>query len=215
MANAAQPGSVPTFYQPLLENDRRLGDLTRQGRDEAMSQSIGGSSLEGLGGSTSLEPAQVLDQHFVSTVAYTRDSAGKASFFASLFRAEAKNKQVGVIQEAKSFTVVRVGDQDVEMGVAVRLRVEASSFASDVQVSIPNIAAEAQLNLSRAEMEISVRGYSAPLGDLLPVPTAVDVTSYAAYLDAFSAIQARIFSSEGQAHFFPVALGLHLGDGPS
>ncbi|WP_417724501.1 hypothetical protein [Salipiger sp.] len=211
----AEPGSVPTTYEPLLENDRRTSDLTRRAREAAQSGPMAGlldDSLEGMPGAGGGDGPLVLDQHFISTVAYTRDVSGKTSFFSALFKGDATHKQVGVIQEAKSFTVVKVDGRDVEMGVAVRMQVEASSFGSNVQVSIPNIAAESQLNLSRAEMEISVRGYAAPLGDLLPVPSAVNVTSYGEYLDAFNAIQKRIFSKEGQADFSPVALGLHKAE---
>ena len=155
-------------------------------------------------------PQMVLNQHFVSTVAFTRDASGKPSFFSALFKADAKAKQVGVVQEAKVFAVVKGEDGgDVEMGVAVRLKVEASSFSSDVQVSIANIAAEAQLSLSRAEMEISVRGFGGPLGDLLPAPKAVDLTSYSEYLEAFRKIQAHVFSETNRTAYSPVVLGQH------
>lgn len=114
------------------------------------------------------------------------------------------------MQEAKSFAVVETENgPDIEMGVAVRLQVEASSFSSYVQVSIPNIAAEAQLGLSRAEMEISVRGFSMPLGDLLPAPKAVDLTSYTEYVEAFGKVQAFVFSQANRQYLSPVLLGVH------
>ncbi|MBV2358975.1 hypothetical protein KUH32_04240 [Thalassococcus sp. CAU 1522] len=211
--------SLPSPYEPLLDTDPRMPDLTRQGMVKLRldvppmfyAGTVPGEEMAAASsGGDDTPPRAVLNRHLVSTVAYTRDASGKASFFSALFKAEAKATQVGVIQEAKTFAVVQTEDgRDVEMGIAVRLQVEASRFSSDVQVSIPNIAAEAQLGLSRAEMEISVRGFAGPLGNLLPVPKAVDLTSYADYIESFRRIQEHVFSDTGRDHYSPVALGLH------
>ncbi|EPX86967.1 hypothetical protein [Salipiger mucosus] len=211
--DAGPKASIPSRYEPILDNDPRLSEITRAGlRQLAPAGAPEGFAgiEEGMPGALGdPEAALVLNQHMVSTVAYTRDQSGKTSFFSSLFKADAKAQQVGVIQEAKTFAVVEHDGEEIEMGVAARVHVVASSFSADVQVTIPNIAAEAQLRASRAEMEISVRGFGAPLGELLPVPRAVDVTSYAEYLGAFAKIQRHIFSEAGRQNYAPVALGVH------
>lgn len=210
--------SVPSKYEPLLDGDPRLRSLDLQLSQEAVAAkpmfSIQEADVEDLPDWAEDEPAQAvtapkLNQHLISCTAFTRDAKGEASFFSALFKQEAKLKQVGVVQEAKAFTVREVNGVETEVGVAVRLQVEASEFSSDTHVSIPNIAAEAQLGMSRAQMEISVRGFAGPLGDLLPAPESVNLTSYAQYLEAFQKIQKHVFSKESQGEVTPVVLGQH------
>lgn len=211
---ASKPSlSQRSTYEPVMEADPRLSKIVPKVRFSKLSGLLDAEvslhSEETIGSETGLPPL-VLNQHFVNTVAYTRDIEGNTSFFSSLFKGDIKASQVGVVQEAKSFAVVETENgPDIEIGVAVRLQVEASRFSSNVQVSIPNIAAEAQLGLSRAEMEISVRGFSMPLGDLLPAPKAVDLTSYTEYVEAFGKVQAFVFSQANRQYLSPVLLGVH------
>lgn len=219
MTNLAKPKaskSQRSTYEPVLEADPRLSRIVPKVSLSLLSGLVTAEmsmDAEESLREESTAPPVVLNQHFVKTVAYTRDIDGKTNFFSSLFKADVQASQVGVVQEAKSFAVVEAEDgSDIELGVAVRLQVEASSFSSNVQVSIPNIAAEAQLGLSRAEMEISVRGFAMPLGNLLPAPKAVDLTSYTEYVEAFGKVQAFVFSEVNRQHVSPVVLGVHAPD---
>ncbi|WP_298853827.1 hypothetical protein [uncultured Ruegeria sp.] len=149
-----------------------------------------------------------LDRHITVARSYFWDANGRSNLFSRLLGIDVKGKRVGVFQEAKSFTVLLDADGDeYEVGVSVRLEVNADRFELGAQVSIPNIAAEAQLGNSKAEMEISVLGYYGPLGDILPAPKAVDVTSYAEYLESFRKIQRLVFSKEGSEFHHPIPLG--------
>ncbi|WP_171177759.1 hypothetical protein [Ruegeria sp. HKCCD8929] len=188
-------------YIPLLDGDETLSGYRFR---------VGGpSGEEGLATTAAGAPEDVvtLDQHFVTSVAYTREASGKMSWFAGLLKGDAEGKSVGVVQEAKMYTVREIEGQRVEIGVAVQLKIEATTFKSSVQVTVPNIAAEAQLGLSRAQMEISVRGYCGMLGEMLPAPSGVNLASYAHYIEAFAKLQKLVFGPSGQAHFSPVVLG--------
>lgn len=196
------PQSIKSSYIPFLQSDGL--EIPAEPADMPFRKLA--ESLE-LAEPDSEKP--VLNQHHVSSVAFTIDASGKASFFASLFSGETEMQRVGVVQEAKSFAVVQKDGKEVEVGVAVRLQVKADKFSASAQVTIPNITAEAQLGLSRADMEISVRGFSGPLGKLLPAPKSVDITSYTEYLDAFREIQAHVFSDASRQHFSPVVLGAY------
>lgn len=149
-----------------------------------------------------------LDRHTTVSSAYIWEGEVRSKLFARLFGAKAKGKRVGVFQEAKSFTVLLDEDRkEYEVGVAVRMEINADKFDLDAQITIPNIAAEAQLGNSKAEMEINVLGYFGPLGEILPAPRAVDVTSFAEYLESFRKIQELVFSAEGMQFHHPIPLG--------
>ncbi|NDW46637.1 hypothetical protein [Ruegeria sp. PrR005] len=206
--------SEKALYEPLSAGDPLFSGYRFRTGDPGGPQTEGLGL--GLGGENGLQPGDpvALDQHYVRAVAFTREASGKVSWFNSLFSAQASGKSVGVLQEAKSFMVGTVDGQQVEIGVAVLLKIEATSFKSEAQVSVANIAAEAQLGLSRAEMEISVRGYTGALGDMLPAPSEVDLTSYTTYLNAFERIQKHVFGPGGAAQYSPVVLGkLRAGAG--
>lgn len=201
-------------YEPLLDADPRLADL--QMRVDPSIVTVGdvqmmavaeGMTPGGPGGPSGPQPIQ-LNHHLVASSAYTRDMSGKLNWFSGLFKAKGEVQAVGVVQEAKSFTVRKIDGQDVEIGVAIRLQIEATTFKTEAQVSVANIAAEAQLGLSNAKMDISVRGYSGWLGDLLPAPSEVDLGSYGHYLEAFAAIQKHVFGQSASQFISPVPLGI-------
>ncbi len=211
-----KPESVRSAYQPYLDGDPRTRGPVEIPDLDGLMLSIQTTDRSGsrddfdmAGGPKQVNP-KALNRHLISCTAFTRDVKGNVSFFSSLFKAEAEGKQVGVVQEAKVF-FVKTDDNGVavEHGVAVRLQVDASEFSAEANVSIPNIAAEAQLGMSDAQMEISVRGFSGFLGDLLPAPDTVNLTSYAAYMEAFQKIQEHVFSEENAEYLVPVVLGKH------
>lgn len=200
------------IFEPLANNDPKFSGYRFRIADTAeppmQGMGLEGANLEGLADNgLNAGDAVILDQHYVRAVAYTIEASGKISWFSSLFNAQADASKVGVVQEAKSFMVGTIDGKQVEIGVAVVLKIEANKFSSEAQVSVANIAAEAQLGRSRAEMEISVRGFTGVLGDMLPAPSAVDLASYAHYLESFEKIQKHVFGKDGKANFSPVVLG--------
>ncbi|WP_299923136.1 hypothetical protein [uncultured Pelagimonas sp.] len=215
-AEKTKPESVPSAYQPYLDGDPRTRDPMILPEVDGLMLSLQGGVRSTVGDDFDLADAPVpidpktLNRHLISCTAFTRDVKGNVSFFSSLFKAEAEGKKVGVVQEAKVFFVKTDSNGvAVEHGVAVRLQVDASKFSAEANVSIPNIAAEAQLGMSDAQMEISVRGFSGFLGALLPAPDTVNLTSYAAYMEAFQKIQKHVFCEENAEYLVPVVLGKH------
>ncbi len=215
-AEKTKPESVRSAYQPYLDGDPRTRGPVEMPDLDGLMLSVQSSDRSGALDDFDLADApapvdvKALNRHLISCTAFTRDIKGNVSFFSSLFKAEAEGKQVGVVQEAKVF-YVKADSKGVavEHGVAVRLQVDASEFSAEANVSIPNIAAEAQLGMSEAQMEISVRGFSGFLGDLLPAPDTVNLTSYAAYMEAFQKIQKHVFCEENAEYLVPVVLGKH------
>ncbi|NOD75556.1 MULTISPECIES: hypothetical protein [unclassified Ruegeria] len=187
-----------TVSEPAESEILRIGDEKYQKAEKLIRTTQGANASNGL----------KLDRHITVARSYFWDAEGRSTLFPRLLGIEFKGKRVGVFQEAKSFTVLLDTDgEEYEVGVSVRLEVNADRFELGAQVSIPNIAAEAQLGHSKAEMEISVLGYYGPLGDILPAPKAVDVTSYAEYLESFRKIQRLVFSEDGAQYHHPIPLG--------
>ena len=148
-----------------------------------------------------------LERWTVQAHAYSTDVAGKVGLLGRLFGGEAKAARAGVVHEAKRFTIQRT-DQDriTEYGVAVRILAATTDWEAKVQLTLPNLAADAQLNGGDARVSIDVVGYSGPLGELLPGPERLNVESLAAYLEAFHAVQAAVFGEIGLHFLTPTLL---------
>src|SRR5262249_3340233 len=189
---------------PLLS--RSSFNLER--RDEALDR-YSSSLVGGLPLDTRVEPWRipVLERWTVQAHAYSTDVAGKVGLLGRLFGGEAKTARAGVVHEAKRFTIQRTEqDRITECGVAVRILAATTDWEAKVQLTLPNLAADAQLNGGDARVAIDVVGYSGPLGGLLPGPERLNVESLAAYLEAFHAVQAGVFSEAGLPFLTPTLL---------
>jgi hypothetical protein len=152
-------------------------------------------------------PVLPLQRWQIEAHAYVEEQATKISILGRLFSGEAKKVKAGVIHEAKRFSELETESiRKVEVGVAVRLAVATSSTKINFGLTLPNIAADAQLNGAEARVGITVIGYTGPLGDLLPAPRKLDVETCGEYLDAFRKLQAKIFSEEGWQYVSPTTL---------
>jgi hypothetical protein len=101
----------------------------------------------------------------------------------------------GLVQEtSRSKTVTGEEGSAETWGVSVRLAVATSKWDVKASVTIPAIAAAAELNLATASAAIDVKGYRGDLSAMLPKPTSLDVTSYTAYVSAFGEIQQKVFA---------------------
>jgi hypothetical protein len=176
----------------------------------ASSKRQSGSPLEyvsGVGVTPSAAEAD-LDRWEVETHKYNKEMKVDLGFFAKLFGGSAKKASAGVVHEAKRFRIENVqNDQVAEFGVAVRLLVATSVFESKFELSIPNLAAAAQLGQSDTRIGIYVIGFSGVLGEIMPAPEDLKVENFSKFMDAFSAIQKKVFSEEQKQNVRPTFLG--------
>lgn len=165
-------------------------------------------SLAMLEASLAAAPATPhLDHWDVKTHTYKQEIAGKVSFLANLFSGSAKQVKAGVIHEAKQFRFEKTDtDRRIEIGVSVRLSVATNAINADFDLSIPNLAAQAQLGMSEARIGISVVGYYGPVGDLLPAPDDLNVENFSIFTSAAKEIQKRVFGPEGVNFLSPTLL---------
>lgn len=163
--------------------------------------------------------AAMLEHWTVRAQVYSTEIASKLSILAGLFGLSGKRASAGAMHEAKRFRIERTPDtsRPVEVGVAVRLIVATTEWKVDAEISVPNLAAAAQLNwdVGDARIGIEVTGYSGPLGDLLPAPRQLDVSTLVDYIAAFHSIQAQVFGRRGLAFLAPTVLNYEDETGPT
>ncbi len=153
-----------------------------------------------------------LDHWTIQAHVYTKDIAARVGLLMGLFSGSARTISAGAINEAKRFRLAKTeAGTEIEIGVAVRLVVATTNWEVNAEISIPNIAAAAQLKLKTgdARIGIEVAGYSGALGDLLPAPRQLDVTALSDYLTAFTRIQAAVFGDSGLAFQTPTVLSVN------
>lgn len=149
----------------------------------------------------------MLDRWDVQTHKYGADLAVKVGFLASLFSGSGESVSAGVIHDAKRFCIRKLKDgREVQFGVAVRLSVALTRLEVEADLSIPNLAAAAQLGMSDSRIGISVEGYFGPIGDLLPTPEDLNVENFARFTGATEEIQKRVFGPDGINYFSPTVL---------
>lgn len=157
---------------------------------------------------TKAKVGTVLDRWDVETHIYKGEAVSNVGFFAKLFGAKAQAVKAGVTQEAKSYRIdTNDKGRQIEVGAAVRLAVATSSMKAEFELSVPNLAAAAQLGLTEAKIGIYVVGYAGPIGDILPAPKDLNVENFGDFTAAFAKIQARVFSPEYTQYISPTLLG--------
>jgi len=160
------------------------------------------------------EGAAKLDRWDVQSHQYTTKAEVETSILGRLFSGKGQFTSYGVVQEAKRYCVMTTTDgTTVEYGTAVRLSVGVLGAQAEGALTLPNIAAKAQLTGLQARIALSVVGYVGPLGELLPAPDNLNVENLAVYTTAFRLIQAKVFGAEGLAFISPALLGYNQPDG--
>lgn len=187
-------------------------------------QSTGGRRTVDRGGARNLEFAPAapqasaadaegsadvtLDRWDVQSHQYTTTADVEASILARLFSTNAHVSSYGIVQEAKRFCILTSDTgRRVEFGTAVRLSVAVLATKFEAALTLPNVAAKAQLSNLRARIALSVDGYVGPLGGILPAPDNLNVENLAVYTTAFKAIQAEVFGAPGLSFLSPTLLG--------
>jgi hypothetical protein len=165
-------------------------------------------SLKSLVQATSpIVASPVLDRWDVQTHKYEKEIAVKIGFLAGLFSGSGSKVSAGVVHEAKRYRIEKSENgRTVEIGVSVRLSVATTAVKGSFELSIPNLAAQAQLGMLQARIGISVVGFVGPVGDLLPAPEDLKVENFSAFTNAAKAIQSRVFGPEGINFLAPTVL---------
>jgi hypothetical protein len=152
----------------------------------------------------------MLENWTVRAQVYTTEVAGKLNMLAGLFGLSGKRATAGAMHEAKRFRLETIPEtnRSCEVGVAVRLIVATTEWKVNAEISVPNLAAAAQLNwdVGDARIGIDVAGYAGPLGTMLPAPRQLDVSTLVDYLAAFHKIQNQVFGKVGLPFLAPTVL---------
>lgn len=181
-----------------------VGDTQRLADSEAM---LAGRPDMPFALDLPVKPEPVLDRWDVQTHKYQREIAAKVGFLTGLFSGSGKRVAAGVVHEAKRYRRDKTGEsRSVEIGVSVRLSVATTALNAKFELSIPNLAAQAQLGMSDARIGIAVVGYFGPIGDLLPAPEDLNVENFSKFTQAAQEIQARVFGPAGVNYLSPTLL---------
>lgn len=85
----------------------------------------------------------------------------------------------------------------VRFGVAARLVVHVRSIGAEANLSLPFVAAEAQMNRAEAQANMTIEGYvGSKAGDLFPSFSNFDVESYVKLMDAMTSAKGVIGGDE-------------------
>ena len=193
---APKISTVPKNFN-LIDAGKQLAD-TAKSDQEALLRPI----VEPI-----VAPKLKLERWLVEARAYQNQGAANVGILGRLFSGEAKAVNGGVIHNARRFSVVPApGGRLTEVGVSVRLSVATTSYDAKLSLTLPKLAAKAELSNWDTRIGITVVGYSGFLGDLLPAPKRLDVDTCIQYVEAFKQIQQLIFSEEGSNWIAPTIL---------
>jgi hypothetical protein len=167
-------------YHPIVESE--------EGKDSSE-----------ITGSVFLESSGLrLQNWLIEAQAYNKKVAASSSILGRLFSGEGEQVTAGVIHNARRFTRAKTKNgRWVEVGVSVRLAVATCAQDLKVGITLPNLAAHAQLENAKSKIGISVLGYTGQLGSLLPAPKRLDVETAIEYVTAFQKIQEKVFNDNG------------------
>lgn len=110
-----------------------------------------------------------------------------------------------ILRDTCRYTEVRSGTTVTTWGVAVRLTVTVWAAKLEGQLTLPMVAAQAQLGMVKASADLRVLGFrSNAVGKLLPRFQTLDVGSYSEYTKASDEVSS--FISEHPEDVVPVIL---------
>jgi hypothetical protein len=121
--------------------------------------------------------------------------AGKLGFAVGGVKGDFQSRFL-VAEWSRSKTV-ESGKSRARFGVAARLVVHIRSVSAEANLTLPIVAAEAQLNNAETHANMTVEGYvAADTGSLFPAFSAFDVESYVKLMESMTAAKDRIGSNE-------------------
>lgn len=197
-SNSSLPDEVQKHVSEMFRSNDRSSEKVVLGLE------LEHSALELSSGS------ELLNRWDIQSHQYSQSTHIDASFLSGLFSGKGNLEKFGVVQEAKRYRTDKLKNgREVEFGTAVRLAAALEAQDFEVALTIPNIAAKAQLSNARARISLSVVGYTGSLGKFLPAPDDLDVENLSVYLEAFKSIQAEVFSEDRMNHISPTSLGYY------
>ncbi|BCY09366.1 hypothetical protein [Actinoplanes sp. L3-i22] len=132
----------------------------------------------------------------------------------------AADKVIAMLYGITRYTDVVDNGHTDRYGVAIRVLLEIYNEDVDADLTLPVVAAKAQLGAVSATAQLLVHGYVGDLAAELPSWQSFDVNSYAEYRKAISAVQRQVFRDV--ANIRPVLLSSTIaaslwtaGDGPA
>jgi hypothetical protein len=145
---------------------------------------------------------------------FESDATFAGSLAQGLFSANASGRRIVVVEDFyRGKHCLGPSDQRILYGSAVRLRVGVSNFTGDIKLTLPFIAASAEVGSARAQYHLSVRGYKGTaIAELIPEPGDFDVQSYVGLIEKIAAIQKLI--TQDIDNVVPVRLGIEAPDNP-
>jgi len=165
-----------------------VGNATQLGQDDS-----GASASESLR----------LNQWDWQQYTLSTDLAAKLGFAVTGGKSEHNARTV--VAEFSRTRVEGDGATRRRVGVATRLVVQVSGLSASANLSLPVIAAEAQVNRIEATASLQIRGFlGKDLGKLMPSFSAFDVETYVKLLEAMTALKDSI--SEQEERISPVVL---------
>ena len=193
-SNSSLPDEVQKHVAKIFRSNDRSSEKIKLDLEHSQLELSSGSEL--------------LNRWDIQSHQYSQSTHVEASFLSGLLSGKGNFEKFGVVQEAKRYRTDKLKNgREVEFGTAVRLAaiLEAQDF--EAALTIPNIAAKAQLSNARARISLSVVGYTGSLGKFLPAPDDLNVENLSIYLEAFKSIQAEVFSENRMNHISPTSLG--------
>lgn len=145
---------------------------------------------------------------------YESDATFAGTLAQGLFSASASGRRIVVVEDyyRGKYCTAPTGVR-LLYGVGVRLRIGVSNIKGDVKLTLPFIAASAEVGAATAQYHLSVKGYTGTdISDLIPQPGDFNVESYVGLIEKIGKIQQLITKEIDKVT--PVRLGIELAIDP-
>jgi hypothetical protein len=217
VGESADDGSdvVTPTYVPVLPNGNDDVDeaLARAGvapPTVAEEPTFGGV---GEAGPELVVAASELESLRVEVHTYSKSAKGTLAALAGLLGLDVNAAAVGLEHEAARYVLVPVdgnaatATQFYKVGCAARLFVVTTELKLRVQLTIPQLAAAAELGYTQGRITIEVQGYTGPFKSI-PAPAGLSVEAFTEYTTTFREMQAAVFAEENVRYLRPRLLGV-------
>lgn len=202
---------VPVLALPNEDVDQVLADVGAT-LPEAAEPTFGGPG-DAVAPAGFDVPASELDALRIEVHAYDTTAKGTLAALAGLVGLSAESAHIGLEHEAARYALVPVDGSPAtatrfyKVGCAARLFVVTDKISVSFKLTIPQLAAAAELGYTQGRITIEVQGYTGPVGTI-PAPGGLSVESFTQYMTAFQQMQSAVFAQEN-AHFLrPRLLGI-------
>jgi hypothetical protein len=157
--------------------------------------------------------ASELESLRVEVHTYSKSAKGTLAALAGLLGLDVNAAALGLEHEAARYVLVPVdgtaatATQFYKGGCAARLFVVTTEVKLRVQLTIPQLAAAAELGYTQGRITIEVQGYTGPFKSV-PAPAGLSVEAFTEYTTAFREMQAAVFAEKNVRYLRPRLLGV-------